>query len=69
MQADEDMIRATSRPTAPYVVPADHKAFTQLAAAAALIEALEPLDPSLPKIGRRQLKEKERIRAVLVRGP
>ena len=42
MAAYEDMIRATSRPNAPwYVVPADHKWFTRLVVAAALIEALE----------------------------
>src|SRR5216683_2962771 len=40
--AYEDMIRATSRPNAPwYVVPADHKWFARLVVAAAVIEALE----------------------------
>ena len=45
MAAYEDMIRATSRPDAPwYVVPADHKWFARLVVAAAVIEALEGLD-------------------------
>jgi PPK2 family polyphosphate:nucleotide phosphotransferase len=70
MQAYEDMIRATSTPTAPwYVVPADHKPFTRLVVAAALVEALERLDLSSPKVGRAQLKEMKRVRAVLEREP
>jgi PPK2 family polyphosphate:nucleotide phosphotransferase len=51
MGAYEDMIRATSRETAPwYVVPADNKWFTRLTVAAAVVEAMEGLDLSFPKI-------------------
>ena len=64
--AYEDMIRATSTPTAPwYVVPADHKWFTRLVVAAAVIEALEGLDLSFPKVGAATLKEMRKVRAAL----
>jgi PPK2 family polyphosphate:nucleotide phosphotransferase len=66
MAAYEDMIRATSRPSAPWhVVPADHKWFTRLVVAAAVIEALESLDLSYPKIGTAGLKEMRKVRAAL----
>jgi PPK2 family polyphosphate:nucleotide phosphotransferase len=68
MQAYEEMIRATSTPTAPWhVVPADHKPFTRLVVAAALVEALERLDLSFPKVGRAQLEEMKRLRTKLER--
>jgi PPK2 family polyphosphate:nucleotide phosphotransferase len=67
MAAYEDMIRATSRPVAPwYVVPADHKWFTRLMVAAAVIDALEGLDLSFPKIGAAALEEMRRVRAALL---
>jgi PPK2 family polyphosphate:nucleotide phosphotransferase len=66
MQAYDDMIRSTSTPNAPwYVVPADHKSFTRLVVAAALVEALERLDLRFPKVGRAQLEEMQRIRTAL----
>jgi PPK2 family polyphosphate:nucleotide phosphotransferase len=66
MAAYADMIRATSRPTAPwYVVPADHKWFTRLVVAAAVIEALESLDLSFPKMGAAALKDMRKVRAAL----
>jgi hypothetical protein len=67
MAAYEDMIRATSRPTAPwYVVPADHKWFTRLVVAGAVIDALEGLDLSFPEIGPAELKEMRKVRAALL---
>jgi PPK2 family polyphosphate:nucleotide phosphotransferase len=67
MAAYEDTIRATSRPTAPwYVVPADHKWFTRLVVAAAVIEALESLDLDFPKIEGAALKEMRKVRAALL---
>jgi PPK2 family polyphosphate:nucleotide phosphotransferase len=64
--AYEDMIRATSRPGAPwFVVPADHKWFTRLVVAAAVIEALEGLDLAFPKIEGAALKEMGKIRRAL----
>jgi PPK2 family polyphosphate:nucleotide phosphotransferase len=66
MAAYEDMIRATSTPSAPwYVVPADHKWFARLVVAAAVVEALESLDLSFPKIEGAALKEMRRVRAAL----
>jgi polyphosphate kinase 2 (PPK2 family) len=70
MQAYEEMIRATSTPSAPwYVVPADHKPFARLVVAAALVEALERLELSFPKVGRAQLEEMKRIRKALEQEP
>jgi PPK2 family polyphosphate:nucleotide phosphotransferase len=58
MAAYEDMIRATSRPEAPwYVVPADNKWFTRLVVAAALVEALDRLKLDYPKVEGKALAE------------
>jgi len=66
MAAYEDMIRATSRPGAPwFVVPADHKWFARLVIAAAVIEALERLDLAFPKIEGAALEEMGKIRRAL----
>jgi hypothetical protein len=58
-RACEDAIRATATPHAPwYVIPADHKWFTRLAVAAAIIDALAGWDLAYPTVGpaqRRQL--------------
>jgi PPK2 family polyphosphate:nucleotide phosphotransferase len=49
--AYEEMMAATSTKHAPwYVIPADHKWFTHLAVAAAVIEALEDHHLSYPKV-------------------
>ena len=54
----EDMIRATATEDAPwYVVPADHKWFSRLVVAAAVIDALASLDLAYPKVDAGQLKE------------
>jgi PPK2 family polyphosphate:nucleotide phosphotransferase len=67
MGAYQDMIRATSRPTAPwYVVPADHKWFTRMVVATAVIEALGSLDLSYPRIDTASLKEMRKVRAALL---
>ena len=51
IQAYEDMIRATASEHAPwYVVPADHKGFTRIVVAAAMVDALESLDLGYPKL-------------------
>jgi len=56
--AYEDMIRATATEEAPwYVVPADHKWFSRLVVAAAVIDALASLDLAYPKVDAAQLKE------------
>ncbi len=57
-RAYEDMIRATATEEAPwYVVPADHKWFSRLVVAAAVIDALSSLDLAYPKVDAAQRKE------------
>jgi PPK2 family polyphosphate:nucleotide phosphotransferase len=51
MTAYEEMIRHTSTAEAPWhVVPADHKWFTHLVAAATIVAALDRLDLKFPKV-------------------
>ena len=51
MAAYQDLIRKTSTKEAPWiVVPADHKWFARLLVSAALIEALEKIDPKFPAL-------------------
>lgn len=58
MQAYEEAIRATASKAAPwFVVPADHKWFTRLAVAAAIVEAVEKLDLAYPKATPEQMKD------------
>ena len=58
MAAFEDMIRNTSTPEAPwFVVPADHKWFTRVVVAAALVQAMQALDLEYPKVKGKALKE------------
>jgi PPK2 family polyphosphate:nucleotide phosphotransferase len=58
MTAYEDMIRHTSTDYAPwYVVPADHKHVAWLIVSAAIVDAVEALNPTFPKIGGKALKE------------
>ncbi|HEY7087980.1 MAG TPA: polyphosphate kinase 2 family protein [Tepidisphaeraceae bacterium] len=55
MDAYEKMIRRTATEHAPwFVVPADHKWFTRLVVAAAVIDALEGLDLAYPKVPKSQ---------------
>jgi PPK2 family polyphosphate:nucleotide phosphotransferase len=64
--AYEDMVRSTSRPQAPwYVVPANHKWFTRLIVAAAIVEALEKIDPQPPVVAGAALEELNATRAAL----
>ena len=66
MRAYEDTIRRTSAPHAPwYVVPADHKWFTRLVVAAAVVEAMEGMKLAFPKVTREQRQELAQTRAVL----
>ncbi len=67
MRAYEDMIRATAAPHAPwYVVPADHKWYTRLVVAAAVIETLAALGVSYPKVSAAQRKELAAARRALL---
>jgi PPK2 family polyphosphate:nucleotide phosphotransferase len=60
MRAYEDMTRLTATPRAPwYIVPADHKWFTQFVVASAIIETLEGLKLDFPKLDKTKREELE----------
>ncbi len=66
MNAFEEAIRATAARHAPwYVVPADNKWFTRLVVAAAIVEAVEELDLTYPKVDAEKKKELAAARAEL----
>jgi PPK2 family polyphosphate:nucleotide phosphotransferase len=66
MHAYEEAIRHTGRPEAPwYVVPADNKWFARLVIAAAMVQALEDIDPQYPKVEGAALKELGKVRKAL----
>ena len=68
MRAFEEAIRATASKHAPwFVVPADKRWFTRLVVAAAIVEAVEQLDLTYPKVGAEKKKELARVRATLAR--
>jgi PPK2 family polyphosphate:nucleotide phosphotransferase len=68
MRAYEDMIRNTSTKYAPWhVVPADHKWFTRLTVAEAVIDSMEELDLSFPKVDSERRKDLKKARATLQR--
>jgi len=66
MAAYQDMIRHTSTKEAPWiVVPADHKWFARLVVSAAVIEALEKIDPKFPAIQGHTPADINKVRAAL----
>jgi PPK2 family polyphosphate:nucleotide phosphotransferase len=66
--AYEDMIQHTASDHAPwYVVPADHKWFTRLVVAGAIIEALENLDLQYPAVDEHKREELRLVQAELER--
>ena len=68
--AYENVIRATATEWAPwYVVPADHKWFTRLVVAAAVIDTLEGIRPSFPKLDAQRRRELTAARAALLSEP
>jgi hypothetical protein len=68
MRAYEETIRATASKHAPwFVVPADKKWFTRLVVAAAIVEAIEQLDLTYPKVDAEKKKELATMRAALAR--
>ena len=63
-----DALAATSHAHAPwYVVPADHKWFTHAVIAEVIVQTLESLDLSLPRLTPRQRRELSRARRILKR--
>jgi PPK2 family polyphosphate:nucleotide phosphotransferase len=66
MSAYEDMIRHTATETAPwFVVPADRKWFTRLVVSAAIIDAIESLDPRYPEVDPTVRAEFKRVKSAL----
>jgi len=67
MAAYEDMIRHTATKAAPwYVVPADHKWFTRIVVAAAIVETLASLDLRYPEVGPAAKKELAAVKKELL---
>lgn len=67
MHAYEDMIAHTATPHAPwFVIPADKKWFTRVSVAAAIVDMLEDLHLSYPKLDPKRRKELEQARKVLL---
>jgi PPK2 family polyphosphate:nucleotide phosphotransferase len=67
MNAYQDMIRNTATKHAPwYVVPADHKWFTRMIVAAAVIDAMDSLDLEYPELSKEKSKELEAAKKVLL---
>jgi len=68
MRAFDEAIRATASKHAPwYVVPADNKWFTRLVVAAAIVQAVEALELTYPKIDAETKKELVAARTALAR--
>ena len=62
----EAAIRGTASKRAPwYVVPADHKWYTHLIVASAIVEALDDLDLAFPESDKAKRKELDKVRAAL----
>jgi PPK2 family polyphosphate:nucleotide phosphotransferase len=67
LRSYEEVVRATATKRAPwYIVPADHKWFTRLVVAAAIVEAVEKLDLQYPTVSAEQKKELSAARTELV---
>jgi PPK2 family polyphosphate:nucleotide phosphotransferase len=67
--AYEEMIQATSTKDAPwYVVPADNKWFSRLVISTVIVDTLESLDLSYPKVDEAKLKELKAAKKVLESG-
>mgnify|MGYP003288503297 CR=1 FL=1 len=67
MHAYEETIRHTASKHAPwYVVPADHKWFTRLVVAAAIVETLNDLDLEYPTLSKEELKELDAAKQALL---
>jgi polyphosphate kinase 2 (PPK2 family) len=66
-EAYEDMIRNTSSEHAPwFVVPADKKWFTRAVVAAAVIDAIDSINPQYPKLDEKKLADLAAARAALM---
>ena len=62
-KAYQDMIRNTSAKHAPwYVIPADHKWYTRLVVASAIIDTLDRLDLAFPNVDAKKKREVEKAK-------
>jgi PPK2 family polyphosphate:nucleotide phosphotransferase len=69
MHAFQEAIQATATKNAPwYVVPADNKWFTRLVVAAAIVEVVEQLNLTYPKVDAEKKKELAAARTALAGG-
>jgi PPK2 family polyphosphate:nucleotide phosphotransferase len=69
MHAYQEMIRATASEHAPWhVIPADHKWFTRLVVAAAIVDTLESLDLAYPTVDDAKRRELAKAKRMLQRG-
>ena len=67
MDAYEEMVQNTSTERAPwYVVPADHKWFTRVVVAEAIIQALDKLNLSYPQVDKKKRRDLKTARAALM---
>ena len=67
MNAYEEMIQNTASDESPwYVVPADHKWFTRLVVAAAIVDTLEDLNLAYPEVDAEKRKEIEAAKQLLL---
>lgn len=67
-EAYEDMIRNTATEYAPwYVVPADNKWFTRLVLSTVIVDTLQSLDLSYPKVDDQKRKELEAAKKLLLK--
>ena len=67
MAAYEEMIANTSTPHAPwFVIPADNKWFTRLAVAAAIVDTLDGLNLSYPKVDAQKRRELQAAQKMLL---
>jgi PPK2 family polyphosphate:nucleotide phosphotransferase len=68
MKAYDDTIRHTATEFAPwFVVPADHKWFSRLVVASAIIDGLDGLDLAFPRVSPEQRRELDKVRRTLQR--
>ncbi|MEV4133045.1 polyphosphate kinase 2 family protein [Dactylosporangium sp. NPDC049742] len=68
-QAYADMLTHTSTEHAPWhVIPADHKWFSRIAAAAVIVNALDGIDPQYPVLDTRARRELQEVRSALETG-
>jgi PPK2 family polyphosphate:nucleotide phosphotransferase len=68
MDAYQDLITHTASPHAPwFIIPADNKWFTRLAVAAVVVDTLEGLDLSYPKVDPQKKRELQVAQKMLLR--